>query len=272
MGGAEEGADVDVAGRVALVTGASSGIGRATATALARRGARVLVHGRDPRRTRDVADRLGSVGLLGDLTESGAADDLVARASAVHGRLDLLVANAGVGGWAPFVEMTTSEIDDLLAVDLVAPIRLVRAALPAMVERGRGHLVLVTSIAGRTGVAGESVYAAAKAGLDAFAESLRLELEGTRVGVTVVVPGVVDTRFFDSRGGPPERRVPRRVSAERVAAAITEAVAHDRPEVYGPAWLRVAPGVRGVAPGLFRRLSSRYGEPVRSHGPEEPGP
>lgn len=262
---------MDVAGRVALVTGASSGIGRATALALARRGARVLVHGRDPERSRAVAEQLGSVALLGDLVEPGAADDLIARAGAVHGRLDMLVANAGAGGWGPFTEVTPSEVDGLIAVDLLAPIRLVRAALPAMVERGSGHLVLVTSIAGRTGVAGEAVYAAAKAGLDAFAESVRMELEGTRVGVTVVVPGVVDTGFFDSRAGTPARRVPRKVSADRVADALVEAVTHERPEVYVPSWLRVVPRARGLAPGLFRRLSSRFGEPVRIREPEEPG-
>jgi len=263
---------VEVTGRVALVTGASSGIGRATAIALARGGARVLVQGRDRDRSEEVARLVDGDVLLGDLTEPGAADDLVTRATEVHGRVDLLVANAGTGRSAPFTEMDPFEIDHLLTLDLVVPIRLVHAALPAMVDQGSGHLVLVTSIAGRAGVAGEAVYAAAKAGLDAFAESLRLELEGTNVGASVVVPGVVDTAFFVNRGGAPVRRVPRRVSADRVAEAIVGAVVHDRPEVYVPAWLRLAPTVRGIAPGLFRRLAARFGEPVRIHGKEDPGP
>jgi len=143
---------VEVTGRVALVTGASSGVGRATAIALARRGARVLVHGRDRHRSDEVARLVDGVPLLGDLTAPGAAEDLVTRATEVHGRLDLLVANAGVGRSAPFAELDLSEIDHLLSLELVAPIRLVRAALPAMIDQGSGCLVLVSSIAGRTGV------------------------------------------------------------------------------------------------------------------------
>jgi short-subunit dehydrogenase len=248
---------------VALVTGASSGIGRATALLLAQRGARVLVHGRDPERTHEVARRVGGTPLLADLGEPGAADDLAARAAGVHGRIDLLVANAGVGLSAPFLSIEPTQIERVLAVDLVAPLRLVRAVLGPMAERGTGGVVLVSSVAGRTGVAGEAVYAAAKAGLDAFAESVRLELAGTGVGVTVLVPGVVDTGFYIARGGAPPRRVPRPLSAEKVACAIVRAVADDRPEVWVPRWLRVAPIVRALAPGAFRGLSARFGESVR---------
>jgi short-subunit dehydrogenase len=175
----------------------------------------------------------------------------------------VLVATAGAGLSAPFTSVEAAVIDRLLAVDLLAPIRLTHAALPPMVERGEGHVVLVASVAGRTGVAGEAVYAAAKAGLDAFAESVRLELSGTGVGVTVLLPGVVDTQFFADRGGAPMRRLPRPVSAERVADAVVDAITHDRPEVWVPGWLRVAPAVRAVTPGLFRRMSARFGEKVR---------
>jgi len=257
---------VHLAGRVVLVTGASSGIGRATAIELARSGARVLVHGRDPDRTAEVACLVGGTPLLLDLTEPSAARALADRAAAVHGCVDVLVANAGVGLSAPFTSVDPVEIDSLLALDLLAPIRLARALLPGMVERGTGHLVLVGSVAGRTGVAGEAAYAAAKAGLDAFGESVRLELTGTGVGVTVVLPGVVDTPFFDDRGCPPARRVPRPVTAERVAQAIARAVADDRPEVWVPRWLRVGSTIRAVAPGTFRRLSARFGEPIRIRG------
>lgn len=259
-------------GQVALVTGASSGIGRATAVRLARRGARLLVHGRDRARTTDVGRLTDGAVLLGHLASPHDAEDLAARAQAVHGRVDLLVASAGVGAWSPFTATDPGQIDEVLAVDLVAPLRLVRALLPDMVERGSGHVVLVGSVAGRTGVAGEAVYAAAKAGLDAFAESVRLELAGTGVGITMVLPGVVDTPFFDGRGGPPARRIPRPVSADRVADRIVSAVRDDRPEVWVPGWLRLAPAVKGVAPGLFRRLSQKYGEPVRIRPDGRPHP
>lgn len=263
---------MDVAGRVALVTGASSGIGRATAIALARRGARVLVHGRDAERTTDVARRVDGTALLGDLDEPHAADDLAVRAGEVHGRVDLLVANAGIGLSAPFTSMDPTDIDRLLAVDLASPIRLARAVLPGMVERGTGRLVLVSSVAGRTGVAGEAVYAAAKAGLDVFAESVRLELSGTGVGVTTIVPGVVDTPFFSTRGRHPVRRVPRAVGADRVAEVVADAIVHDRAEVWVPRWLRVAPLVRGLTPGAYRVLAARFGEPVRIRDPHHREP
>jgi short-subunit dehydrogenase len=124
--------------------------------------------------------------------------------------------------------------------------------------------VLVTSVAGRTGVAGEAAYAACKAGLDAFAESVRLELRGSGVGVSVVVPAAVRTPFFDTRGRAYDRAFPRPVSADRVAGAVLTAIRDDRAEVWVPGWTRAAAVVRAVAPSAYRRLAGRYGEPVRS--------
>ena len=130
----------------------------------------------------------------------------------------------------------------------------------------RGAQVLVHGRdPGRTaGVAGEAVYSATKAGLDAFAESLRAETVGSGVNVSVVVPGVVDTGFFDTRGRPYERARPRPVPPDAVADAVVRAVVRDRAEEWVPRWLRIAPAVRALAPGAYRRLAARFGEPVRS--------
>jgi short-subunit dehydrogenase len=128
-----------------------------------------------------------------------------------------------------------------------------------MLQRGRGRLVFVTSIAGRLGVRDEAVYAAAKAGVDVFAESLRLEVAGRGVGVTVVVPGVVSTPFFERRGRPYPRRRPRPLPATRVAQAMLTAIEGERSEVYLPAWLRVPVAVRAVTPAVYRRLARRFG-------------
>ncbi|HEX5087652.1 MAG TPA: SDR family NAD(P)-dependent oxidoreductase [Nocardioides sp.] len=252
------------------MTGASSGIGRAVALRLAAEGAQVLVHGRDAARTEEVARLTGGSPLVADLAVPGSHGDLADRALAVDGRIDILVAGAGAGWSGPFAGMGDGELRRLVELDLVAPLALTRAVLPGMVARNCGQIVLVGSVAGRTGVAGEAVYAAAKAGLDAFAESLRLELVGSGVSVSVVVPGAVRTSFFDNRGRPYGRRFPRPVDPERVAAVTLDVVRHGRPEAWVPRWLAVAPSVRALAPRAFRRLSARFGEQVRSGGVEGP--
>jgi short-subunit dehydrogenase len=160
--------------------------------------------------------------------------------------------------------MSDQEIGELVTVDLLATLRLTRLLLPGMIERGSGCVFLVTSVAGRTGVAGEAVYAAAKAGLDAFAESLRLELIGTGVRVGVAVPSAVSTDFFSTRGRAYDRSVPRAVEPEVVARAIVRAIERDRAEIWIPRWVRIASVVRAVSPGAYRRLAARFGESVRS--------
>jgi short-subunit dehydrogenase len=223
----------------------------------------VLVHGRDEARTRAVASEVGGTALVRDLLEPDAPGALADEALAVHGRVDILVANAGIGLSAPFTDLISDDIARLVAVNLSAPIQLASALVGPMVQRGRGHLVLVSSIAGRTGVAGEAVYAATKAGIDAFAESLRLELIGSGVGVSVVIPGLVRTGFHAERADAPTRRRPKPLAPEVVAEAVVDAVRRGRPEVWTPRWLRIAPAVRAVAPAPFRRLSARFGEPIR---------
>lgn len=255
---------MELGGAVVLVTGGSAGIGRAVCLELASAGAVVVVHGRDVRRTQDVADQVNGVAVQADLREYGAVQSLAGEALAAHGRLDVLIANAGQGWSGPFVEMSDEEIADLITVDLTTTMRLARLLVPGMVERRTGCLVLVTSVAGRTGVAGEAVYAAAKAGLDAFAESLRLELAGTGVQVGVVVPAAVDTGFFATRGRAYDRRVPRPVEPAAVARAVVRAIEQDRAETWIPRWIRLAAVVRALFPAGFRRLATRFGESIRS--------
>jgi short-subunit dehydrogenase len=238
-----------LSGATVLITGASSGIGAATARAMAAAGARPVLTGRDGERLAAVAAETGATSFAADLT----------RPVEVPEPIDVLVNNAGVGWAGPFEEMADADVDRLIAVNLAAPIRLTRALVPAMIERGRGHIVFVASIAGATGVRHEAVYAATKAGLIYFADSLRYELAGRGVGVSVVVPGVVDTPFFDRRGRPYDRRRPAPIPAERVARTIVTAIERGRAEAYQPGWMRFPARLRGGAPGLFRRLAGRYG-------------
>ncbi|MFD1502810.1 SDR family NAD(P)-dependent oxidoreductase [Streptosporangium lutulentum] len=242
-----------LAGARVLITGASSGIGAATARAMAEVGARVVLSGRDEKRLDAVASETGGQALVCDLTTDAAGP--AERAGAV----DVLVCNAGTGWAGPFATMPDDTIEPMVACNLTAPLRLTRSLLPAMIERGRGHLVYVASIAGAVGVRDEAAYAATKAGLLVFAESLRYELRGSGVGVSVVLPGVVDTPFFERRGAPYTRRWPAPIPAERVARAVVAAVERGRDETYVPGWLRLPARLKGAAPGPFRALAGVFG-------------
>jgi len=241
---------VELTGAVCLVTGASSGIGSATAAALRVAGAEVVALGRDEAALAEAGRPLPC-----DLAEP----EQVVRAAAEAGPVDVLVANAGIGWAGSFAELEPAEAERLVRVNLLAPLLLTRALLPGMLERGRGHVVLVGSIVGHVGARDEAAYAATKGGLLALAESLRQELAATPVGVSHVSPGVVATAFFDRRGRPYDRSFPRPVPPERVAAAIVRAIEQDRAETFVPRWLAVAPRVRALAPGLYRALAARFG-------------
>jgi short-subunit dehydrogenase len=250
---------VQLSGKVVVVTGASRGIGAATARALAARGATVVGTGRDAAALGAVMCEVAGTAIVGDVRDPGHAEEMVRSAVDAHGRLDAVVVNAGVGYTGAFAEMPADRIDEILDVNVRAPMQLARAALLELGRSGEGALVFVTSIAGALLVPRESVYSAAKATVEAFAEVLREEARGTGVHVGTVAPGAVETEFFANRGTPYNRSFPRPIAPETVAAAVLRAIEDGAERIVVPGWLRGPVLLRRLAPRRYRALSRRYG-------------
>lgn len=219
-----------LSGRSALVTGASRGIGRAIAAALAGAGARVYLVARGERDLSAAAAGIGSgaVPVVCDVTDAAAVGRMAEFvADATGGAPDVLVNNAGLFPLAPLDLMAPEEFARTLDVNLVAPFRLLRAFLPAMKGRGTGHVVTIGSVADRTIFAGNGAYSASKFGKRAMQEVLREELRGTGVRTTLVSPAATDTPIWDpidpdnTPGFPPRASMLR---PEAVADAVLWAV------------------------------------------------
>ena len=250
-------------GATVLVTGASSGIGAAACRAFAAAGATVALVARRPEQLAAVAAALPSgrhATFPCDVRDPGAIAAMVAAARARLGEIDVLVNNAGIGRYLPFVETDAADTAAILETNLHAALHLTRALLPGMLARGRGHVVNVASIAGRIGSRNHAVYCASKFALAGFSESLVYELAGTGVGVTLVNPGIIATPFFDhaSFARFPTRTRRRAISPDVVAAAIVRAVEHGQAEITVPGHYAIGTILKTVAPGLFRRLMQRY--------------
>jgi short-subunit dehydrogenase len=245
-------------GSTVLLTGASGGIGRAIAHALDARGARLVLSGRSLDALEALRSGIGGPVecVAADLADSAGAAGLAERA----GRVDVLVANAGLPASGPIDDFTPAEIDRALDVNLRAPVQLTRALLPPMVERGRGHLVFVSSLAGKVASVGSSLYSATKFGLRGFAAGLREDLHGSGVGVTVVFPGFVGEAgmFADA-----DVELPRWVSTRtpgHVADAVVRGIEHGRAELdVAPLGLRAGALAAAVAPVTAARLQRRLG-------------
>lgn len=245
----------ELAGAVALVTGASSGIGYAAALSLARRGVHIIATARRENRLRELAAAIaGEAGgahtlvLPADLTAPGEPERVARAAEAWKGRVDILVNNAGFGRIRPLVELDpAADILAQLNLDLQAPILLARALLPGMLARRSGVIINVSSVAGLVAIPLFSIYSAAKYGLRGFNDALRREVNAGGVKVCLLCPGPVRTEFAEHTGrrpGPEDRLSDRTaVSAEQVGELIVKLARRPRrmaviPWYYGlPAFL-----------------------------------
>ncbi|MGZ8562377.1 MAG: SDR family NAD(P)-dependent oxidoreductase [Candidatus Limnocylindria bacterium] len=249
---------LDLQGRRVLVTGASGGIGMAVARTLHGRGATVVVSARREELLQGLCAELGdrAEALPADLADSADVAALSDRAGAV----DVLVANAGLPASGPLLGFEHDQIDRALDVNLRAPLHLARALAPAMVERGAGHLVFVSSLSGKTASRGSSIYSATKFGMRGFAIGLREDLAGTGVGVTTVFPGFIRDAgmFHDSATKLPSfvgTRTP-----EQVAEALARGIERGRLEVdVAPLPLRLGAAFGGLAPSLSSAVQRRLG-------------
>ena len=252
-------------GTRALVTGASKGIGRATAAALAGRGARVGLGARGEEALAELASELPGdpVVLAADVADPDSIGGAVERFAEEAGGLDLLVANAGLAHYGPFFDQPIEHAEEMVRVNVLGTIYTVGAALGPMRDRARGHIVVVSSGAGLRAFPWGAVYGATKAADRGFAEALRHELSGTGVSVTTVYPGEVESDLHSHQRDklPDWRRDENTIPPERVADAIVEAVEEDRREAHVPAAVR-ALGLNGIAPRFTDRLVSMLRGPA----------
>jgi short-subunit dehydrogenase len=253
--------------RVALVSGASAGIGAATAVALGAKGCAVTLLARRRDRLDAVAERVRTAGgrahvVAGDVT----ADDDVARAIdetlATFGSLDIVVANAGAGFHGSLLDTSPDAMARLMDLNYMGTFLLARQALPHLLRAPRASLVIVSSIVGRRGLGWGSAYAATKFAQVGLAESLRVELAGTSVRVGVVFPVSTETEFRDvmarEQGFAIEGSGPRQ-SAEHVAQAIVAGIASGQPEIYPHAASKLLSILGATWPALADRIVRRFG-------------
>jgi len=247
---------MELRGRTVLLTGATGGLGRAIARALAQRGALGVLTGRRAEVLEPLAAETGSRHVACDLAVPGELERLLAEA----GDVDVLIANAGLPASGHITSFSTEDIDRALAVNLRAPMVLARRLAEPMAARGSGHIVFMSSLSGKAASGGGSVYAATKFGLRGFAHGLREDLRSSGVGVSVVLPGFVsDAGLFHDAGVDLPPWVGTK-TPEAVAAAVISAIERDRGEVdVAPLGMRAGAAFAGLAPQLSAAVQRRLG-------------
>jgi short-subunit dehydrogenase len=247
---------MELAGRTALLTGATGGLGRAIAAAMAAKGAKLVLSGRKAEALEALATDLPGEGhrvLPADLAEPGAAEQLAAEADEV----DILVANAGLPGAGWLDDFTPEQVTRALRVNLEAPMLMARALYPAMIDRGSGHLVFIASLQSKAASPRTSIYSATKFGLRGFALALRTDLDPKGIGVSLVLPGFVrEAGMFAESGAKPPPGLGT-VRPEKVGAGVIRAIERNKLEVVvAPLPLRAATHFASASPSISARAQS----------------
>jgi short-subunit dehydrogenase len=255
---------VDYNGLTALVTGASSGIGKLLALRFAREGANVVLVARRAKELEAVAEEVERMGrkslvLPCDVAQRDRVFAAAEEALARFGSVDVLVNNAGYGHHRPFLGWDLDDMERMMSVNYLGALYWTKALLPRMVEERRGWIVFIASVAGKIGVPEESAYAASKFAMVGLAEALSIEVEDAGVHVLTVCPGTIRTDFFDEEALARMPPVARRsmVDPDPLIEAIMKALARGKHEITFPRSLTAAYVVRAVAPELVRRGTKR---------------
>lgn len=247
---------MQISGSTVLLTGATGGIGHAIARSLGARGAKLILTGRRSEVLEGLAAELGARALSVDLSSRAELQRLLGEA----GDVDILVANAALPAAGTLDSFSLEEIDRAIEVNLRAPIVLAHALAPAMVTRGRGQLVFISSLAGKASTPGTALYNASKFGLRGFAGALRADLRASGVGVSTVFPGFIrDAGMFAEAGVELPTGVGTK-SPEDVAKAVVTAIERNRGEIdVAPISMRASTVFAGVAPELAASVARRLG-------------
>jgi len=258
-----------IGGTTTLLTGASGGLGHAIAREMARRGSKLVLTGRRREVLASLAAETGGEAVTCDLQDRAQVSELTAKYSGV----DIFIANAGLPGAGNYRNLTDEDVDRLLEVNLRAPVVMAHGLVREMVQRGRGHIVFISSLSGIVASPDNSLYAMTKFGLRGFAHAFRMDAADAGVGVSVVLPGFVsDAGMFADAGVPLPPGV-RAVSPEVVAKDVADAIEKNRAEVVSaPLELAIGAHLGAISPrlaalaqrsGLARRTSAALADRQR---------
>ncbi|HID74998.1 MAG TPA: SDR family oxidoreductase [Planctomycetaceae bacterium] len=253
-------------GNRAIITGASSGIGRALALQLAHRGARLVVTARREHRLRELVEQIRHEGgqaemVVGDITDPSVRERTLYVAQITFGGLDTLVNNAGIGAMGPFDEARPERLREIMEVNFFAAAELIRGALPALKQGTDPIIVNISSVLGRRGAPYCSEYCASKFALHGFSEAIRAELNRTGIDVLVVSPGTTETEFFDSlieRTARPAWPDHKPLPADRVARRILRAMQRGKHESIPDGWGRFFCWLNRFSPRLVDWIMAQY--------------
>jgi short-subunit dehydrogenase len=249
--------------QVVLITGASSGIGRRLAIDLATKGATVIGCGRSRERLQQTEEEMRRISPRSAVMPCDVADreqvrDMIGKLLAAYGRIDILINNAGIGMRKPFIETSVEMIEAIMRTNYLGMVYCTHAVLPSMIARGKGHIVNISSVAGKIGTLNMAGYCASMFAINGFSESLYHELKPLGIHVSVLCPGPVRTGFNKFFAATTPKSPPWLVvSPEFVSQAVIEAIERRRFEVVIPRSLALMCWFKRIAPNLFRSVSHR---------------